>query len=181
MTGAWVGVWAAPGHVWTTGAFAAELNVSTLLHLDLSTVLHLHDLSRTCVDYCTGACAAPGLVYSNYTSEACDLYVLTLQGPELHLSRLHEPVLLPSSWTCLNYRGLWYTWTCLHHSGLSCTCMFLWTLGACLCNMLIQRFPISIYFRLRNNCRNNSRQKDQNTKNSRRYMTFAARGIISCK
>jgi hypothetical protein len=51
-----------------------------------------------------------------------------------------------------------------------------------LCNRLIKSFALLIYFRIRNNCRNNrQRYQTKTQKNSRRYMKFAAQTIISCK
>jgi hypothetical protein len=97
---------AAPGRVYTTGAWAAP--------------------GRTWVDYCTGACAAPRLVY---TAEACDLYVLTLQGPELHLDVSTPQGPEPSPERVYTTEACDAPGSCLHHSGLSCTCM-------CLCLLL---------------------------------------------
>jgi hypothetical protein len=85
-----------------------------MLLLDVSTVHH-RDLSYTWTCWTTGACAAPGRVYTTGSRLHLDVYgqqdplllsdVSTLQGPELHLDvpRLQEP-LLP--WTCLPFKGL---------------------------------------------------------------------------
>ncbi len=86
--------------LWTTGGFAAPGRVCT-----------------------TGAWAAPGLTYIDYrslccswTTKACDLYVPTLQGPELHLD------------LSVNYIGLCCSWICLHHGAIA-TSGHVWTTG----------------------------------------------------
>jgi hypothetical protein len=86
----------------------------------------------------TGACVALGLVY---TTETCaDLYVPTLQGPEMHLAVSGQQELmlvwtglhqmgLSCTWACLHYRGLCCTWSGLYHKVLSCTKTCLETTG----------------------------------------------------
>jgi hypothetical protein len=103
---------AAPGHVYTTGVWAAPQRYE--LHMDLSrqqdsccswTCLHHRGMSCT-----TGVWAAPGLVWT--TRPVLLLDMSTPQWYELHLdlSRQQDPC---CSWTCLHHRGMSGTWTCL--------------------------------------------------------------------
>ncbi len=120
-----IGAWAAPGHIWTTIACAAPVDVSSLqgsvLHSELST------LKRPCLHHSTGAWALPA--QQNHRDLCCIRTCLhwrgrvytRAQGPELYLRNKS----VSFSWTNLHYRVLCWTRMCLHWRGLCCSWRYL--------------------------------------------------------